>query len=206
MIVMNMLMIERIKVGKLFIDMCEGLLEKRFCGKMLMYEFNYLYLLEVEKRESLIKEMFVMVGENVWVELFVYFFYGFNIYIGCNFYVNFNLIIVDDYMVIIGDNVLIVFNVIFFVMGYFVYYELRKNGEMYFFLIMIGNNVWIGSYVVINLGVIIGDNFVIGVGSIVIKDILLNVVVVGVFCWVICEINDWDKYYYFKDYKVELLV
>lgn len=201
-----MLMIERIRVGKLFIDMCEGLSEKRFRGKTLMYEFNYSYLLEVEKRESLIKEMFVTVGENVWVESFVYFFYGFNIYIGRNFYVNFNLIIVDDYTVIIGDNVLIVFNVIFFVTGYFVYYELRKNGEMYFFSITIGNNVWIGSYVVINLGVIIGDNFVIGAGSIVIKDILLNVVAVGVFCRVIREINDRDKYYYFKDYKVESLV
>ena len=54
---MNMPMTERIKAGKLFTDMCEGLPEKRLRGKTLMYEFNHSHPSEVEKRESLIKEM-----------------------------------------------------------------------------------------------------------------------------------------------------
>ncbi|TEZ49613.1 maltose O-acetyltransferase [Escherichia coli] len=74
---------------------------------------------------------------------------------------------------------------------------------MYSFPITIGNNVWIGSHVVINPGVTIGDNSVIGAGSIVTKDIPPNVVAAGVPCRVIREINDRDKQYYFKDYKVE---
>ena len=82
-------------------------------------------------------------------------------------------------------------------------HELRKNGEMYSFPITIGNNVWSGSHVVINPGVTIGDNAVIGAGSVVTKDIPPNVVAAGVPCRVIREINDRDKHYYYKDYKVE---
>ncbi len=123
------------------------------------------------KKESLIKEMFATVGENAWVEPPVYFSYGSNIHIGRNFYANFNLTIVDDYTVTIGDNVLIAPNVTLSVTGHPVHHELRKNGEMYSFPITIGNNVWIGSHVVINPGVTIGDNSVIGAGSIVTKDI-----------------------------------
>ena len=104
MIKMNMSMTERIKAGKLFTDMCEGLPEKRLRGKTLMYEFNHSHPAEVEKRESLLKEMFATVGENAWVEPPVYFSYGSNIHIGRNFYANFNLTIVDDYTVTIGDN------------------------------------------------------------------------------------------------------
>lgn len=76
MIKMNMSMTERIKAGKLFTDMCEGLPEKRLRGKTLMYEFNHSHPAEVEKRESLIKKMFATVGENAWVEPPVYFSYG----------------------------------------------------------------------------------------------------------------------------------
>lgn len=74
---------------------------------------------------------------------------------------------------------------------------------MYSFPITIGNNVWIGCHVVINPGITIGDNSVIGAGSIVTKDIPPNVVAAGVPCRVIREINDRDKQYYFKDFKVE---
>ncbi|WP_274538359.1 maltose acetyltransferase domain-containing protein, partial [Escherichia coli] len=61
---MNMSMTERIKAGKLFTDMCEGLPEKRLRGKTLMYEFNHSHPSEVEKRESLLKEMFATVGND----------------------------------------------------------------------------------------------------------------------------------------------
>ncbi len=74
---------------------------------------------------------------------------------------------------------------------------------MYSFPITIGNNVWIGCHVVINPCITIGDNSVIGAGSVVTKDIPPNVVAAGVPCRVIREINDRDKQYYFKDFKVE---
>ena len=203
MIAMNMPMTERIKAGKLFTDMCEGLPEKRLRGKTLMYEFNHSHPSEVEKRESLIKEMFATVGENAWVEPPVYFSYGSNIHIGRIFYSNLNLTFVYYYRLTSGYNLLFAPIVTFSFTGHPVHHELIKNGEMYSFPITIGNNVWIGSHVVINPGVTIGDNSVIGAGSIVTKDIPPNVVAAGVPCRVIREINDRDKHYYFKDYKVE---
>ena len=123
---------------------------------------------QVEKK-NLIKEMFCHDGENAQVGLRLSISYGSNIHIGRNFYANFNLTIVDDYTVTIGDNVLIAPNVTLSVTGHPVHHGLRKNGEMCSFPITIGNNVWIGSHVVINPGVTIGDNSVIGAGSIVTK-------------------------------------
>lgn len=199
---MNISMRDKIKAGELFTDMCEGLPEERLRGKELMYEFNHTRPSEVEKRDKLIREMFGKVGKHVWVEPPVYFSYGTNIHIGDNFYANFNFTIVDDYTVTIGDNVLIAPNVTISVTGHPVHHELRKAGEMFSFPVTIGNNVWIGSNVVINPGITIGDNSVIGAGSVVTKDIPPDVVAVGVPCKVIRSINERDKIFYYKNYAV----
>ncbi|HCB1501339.1 galactoside O-acetyltransferase [Klebsiella oxytoca] len=199
---MNISMRDRIKAGELFTDMCEGLPEERLRGKELMYEFNHTRPSEVEKRDKLIRDMFGKVGKHVWVEPPVYFSYGTNIHIGDNFYANFNFTIVDDYTVTIGDNVLIAPNVTISVTGHPVHHELRKAGEMFSFPVTIGNNVWIGSNVVINPGITIGDNSVIGAGSVVTKDIPPDVVAVGVPCKVIRSINERDKIFYYKNYTV----
>jgi galactoside O-acetyltransferase len=198
-----MSMREKIAKGMLFTDMCEGLPEERLHGKGLMYDFNNTHPSEEEKRSLLIKEMFGKIGKNPWIEPPIYFSYGKHIFIGDNFYANFHLTIVDDYTVTIGDNVLIAPNVTISVTGHPIHHELRKNGEMYSFPVTIGNNVWICCNVVINPGVTIGENSVIGAGSVVTKDIPPNVVAAGVPCKVIKEITDKDKEYYYKDYRVE---
>lgn len=198
---MSLSMREKIKQGKLYTDMCEGLPEERLRGKELMYEFNHTRPSEVEKRTALLQAIFGKIGDNPWVEPPIHFSYGSNIYIGANFYANFNFTIVDDHRVTIGDNVLIAPNVTISVTGHPVHHELRKSGEMYSFPVTIGNNVWIGSQVVINPGVTIGENSVIGAGSVVTKDIPANVVAVGVPCKVLREITDRDKAYYYRDFK-----
>lgn len=197
-----MTMREKIANGMLFTDMSEGLPEERMFGKELMYDFNNTRPSEEEKRTQLLGKMFGKIGKNSWIEPPIYFAYGKNIFIGDNFYANFNFTIIDDYTVTIGDNVLIAPNVTISVTGHPVHHELRKNGEMYSFPVTIGNNVWIGSNVVINPGVAIGDNSVIGAGSILTKDIPANVVAVGVPCKVLREIIDKDKEYYYKNFKV----
>mgnify|MGYP004466128805 FL=1 len=186
--------------------MCEGLPEERLRGKELMYEFNHTRPSEIKKREKLIREIFASVGENARIEPPIYFSYGSNIHIGKNFYANFNFTIVDDYTVTIGDNVLIAPNVTITVTGHPVHHELRKSGEMFSFPVTIGNNVWIGSNVVINPGITIGDNSVIGAGSIVTKDIPADVVAVGVPCRVLRTINERDKEYYYQNSKVDPLL
>ena len=69
--------------------------------------------------------------------------------------------------------------------------------------IHIGKNCWLGAGVIVLPGVTIGDNTVIGAGSVVTKDIPANVVAVGNPCKVLREINEHDKEYYYKDRKIE---
>ncbi len=194
---------ERIANGDLFTDMCEGLPEDRLNGKELMYDFNHTRPSEQEKRMDLMRKMFGSLGENCWIEPPINFSYGSNVFIGDFFYANFNLTLVDDYKITIGNGVLIAPNVTISVTGHPVHYELRKNGDMYAFPVTIEDNVWIGSGVTIGPGVTIGKNSVIGAGSIVTKDIPANVVAVGNPCKVLREITDKDKEFYYKDRKVE---
>ncbi|MGG5947733.1 galactoside O-acetyltransferase [Salmonella enterica] len=199
---MMLSMREKIKKGMLFTDLTEGLPEERLRGKELMYDYNHTRPSEENKRRELIAQMFGKIGRNAWIEPPISFSYGKNIYIGDNFYANFNLTIVDDYTVTIGNNVMVAPNVTISVTGHPVHFSLRMQGEMFSFPVTIGNNVWIGSQVVINPGVTIGDNSVIGADSVVTKDIPPDVVAAGVPCRVLRKITQRDKEYYYRDLKI----
>lgn len=80
--------------------------------------------------------------------------------------------------------------------------ELRQHGYQYNAPIHIGKNCWLGAGVIVMPGVTIGDNTIIGAGSIVTKDIPANVVAVGNPCKVMRPINERDKEYYFKNHKI----
>ncbi len=126
-----------------------------------------------------------------------------HVFIGDNFYANFNLTLVDDAHIYIGNDVMIAPNVTIATAGHPIDPELRKQGYQFVAEVHIGNNVWIGAGAVIMPGVTIGDNTVIGAGSVVAKDIPANVVAFGVPCKVIREIGEHDKTYYFKDRKID---
>jgi galactoside O-acetyltransferase len=81
--------------------------------------------------------------------------------------------------------------------------DLRKSGTQFSIPVRIGNNVWIGSNAVILPGITIGDNSVIGAGSVVTHDIPENVIAVGNPCRVLRNINERDKEYYYKNKRVE---
>lgn len=127
---------------------------------------------------------------------------GKTVTLGDNVYVNCNLTLVDDYTIRIGNGVLIAPNVVITTTGHPVHHKLREHGEMYSFEVNIGDNVWIGSNVVICPGVTIGENSVIGAGSIVLHDVPANCVAAGNPCRVIREITDRDLEYYFRDLRV----
>ena len=82
--------------------------------------------------------------------------------------------------------------------------ELREKQYQYNMPVKIGRNCWLGAGVIVLPGVTIGDNTVIGAGSVVTKDIPANVVAVGNPCRVLREISDHDKEYYYKDRKINL--
>ena len=81
--------------------------------------------------------------------------------------------------------------------------NLREKLYQYNMPVRIGRNCWIGAGVIIMPGVTIGDNTVIGAGSVVTKDIPANVVAVGNPCRVMREIGEHDRKYYYKDRKIE---
>ncbi|WP_408638369.1 maltose acetyltransferase domain-containing protein [Paenibacillus aestuarii] len=194
---------ENIKNGLLFTDMGEGLPEERLRGKELVYDFNQTRPSEVAKREELAKQLFGSLGINCWIEPPIHFAYGSNTFIGNDVYANFNLTIVDDTTVKIGNGVLFAPNVTISTTGHPIDAELRATGQMYAFPVIIEDNVWIGSGAVINPGVTIGKNSVIGAGSIVTRDIPPNVVAVGSPCKVLRQITEEDKIYYYKNRKVQ---
>ena len=118
-------------------------------------------------------------------------------------YANFNLTVVDDTHVYVGNDVLFAPNVVLATAGHPIDPELRKNDYQFNIPIRIGNNVWLGAGVIVMPGVTIGDNSVIGAGSVVTKDIPSGVVAHGTPCKVVREINDHDKEYYFKNRKID---
>ena len=170
-----------------------------------LYYFNMTRPTEMEKREALLKEMFAEIGEGCYIEPpFHSNFGGGHVHFGKNVYANFNLTLVDDTHIYVGDYTMFGPNVTVATAGHPILPELRRQGYQYNAPVYIGENCWIGSGVLIMPGITIGDNVVIGAGSVVTKDIPSGVVAVGVPCKVIREVNEHDKEYYFKDRKINL--
>lgn len=194
---------EKMLAGKLYKAFGEELAGERQYAKELIFDFNGLHPKEIEKRNEIIKKLFGKTGNNFYMEPPFRCDYGYNIFVGDNFYSNYNCTILDCAKVTIGDNVLLAPNVSLFTAGHPVHHELRNTGLEYAFPITIGNNVWIGGGVIVTPGITIGSNVVIGTGSVVTKDIPDNVIAVGNPCKVLREITDTDKKYYFKKLRVE---
>lgn len=193
---------EKLKKGMLFYDLTEGLPEERQMGKELAYDYNHIRPSDKRKREETARKMFGKIGKTFLIEAPVNFAYGSHIFIGDNFYSNFNLVIVDDADVFIGDNVKFAPNVVISTAGHPVDPALRLTQKLYAFSVTIKNDVWLGSGVIVNPGVTIGENTVIGAGSIVTKDVPANVIAFGNPCRVFRKINENDKKYYYKNLKV----
>lgn len=178
--------------------------EQTLCLEKL-YDFNATRPLEGKKRERLLKEMFAEIGEGCYIEPpFHANWGGHHVHFGNNVYANFNLTLVDDTHIYVGDNVLFGPNVTVATAGHPICPELREAGYQYNASVRIGRNCWIGAGTVIVPGVSIGDNTVIGAGSVVTKDIPSGVVAVGVPCRVLRQVTERDSEYFFKDKKVRL--
>ena len=162
--------------------------KEREQAKDLCYEFNNIKPSNREAQIQILKKLLGKTKENFRIEQPFMCDYGYNIEIGENFYSNHNLIILDGNKVIFGDNVFIAPNCSFYTAGHPLEVELRNKGLEYAKPIKVGNNVWIGGNVIVLPGVTIGDNTVIGAGSVVTKDIPSNVVAVGNPCRVIKQL------------------
>ena len=169
-----------------------------------LYDFNHTRPTEFDKREKLLKEMFSEIGEGCYIEPPLNANWaGHHVHFGKNIYANFNLTLVDDTHIYVGDYTMFGPNVIIATGGHPLLPELREKGYQYNAPVHIGRNCWIGAGAIIVPGITIGDNVVIGAGSIVTKDIPSNVLAVGNPCKVLRQINEHDKEYYFKDRKID---
>ena len=195
---------ERMAKGYLWYD-TGAYFEEQARAKDLMYDFNHSRPSEEEKRRELQKQMFGAIGDHVIIQQPVTIMRGRTVHIGDYCYFNSNTFFVDDYDIYIGDWVLFGPNVTIATTGHPVHPELRSTGAMYSFPVRIGNNVWVGSNTVIMPGVTIGDNAVIGAGSVVTRDVPANVIAFGNPCRVRREITDRDKEFYYRDRRVDEL-
>jgi len=192
---------EKMAKGYLWND-TEEYLEEQAIAKDLMYEFNMSRPSEVEKRQEIMQKLFGNVGKNVCIQQPIVLARGKLVTIGEGTYINSYLTLVDDYKISIGKNCLFGPNVTISTTGHPVHPDHRVDG-MYSFPVTIGDNVWVGMGTNILPGVTIGENSVIGAGSVVTKDIPANVIAMGVPCRVVREINDRDKEYYFHNCRFD---
>ena len=139
------------------------------------------------------EQLFKHVGTEVWIEPDFRCEFGKNIVIGNNVYINFGCIILDCAEVTIGDNVLLGPNIGIYAANHSLDAEERINGGCCGKPVHVGNNVWLGGDVKILPGVSVGDNTIIGTGSIVTKDIPAGVIAVGNPCRVIRAVTEADK-------------
>lgn len=195
---------EKLHSGQIYYPSSEEIMGEQLLCLEKLYDFNATRPLEQDKREKMLKEMFAEIGEGCYIEPPLHANWGGkHVHFGKMVYANFNLTLVDDTHIYVGDYTLIGPNVTIATAGHPINPELREKAYQFNRSVKIGRNCWIGAGAVIVPGVTIGDNTVIGAGSIVTKDIPANVVAVGNPCRVLREVGEHDKEYYFKDCKID---
>lgn len=151
---------------------------------------------ERDKRSALAKELFAAAGEGTYIEPPFYCDFGINTQVGKNFYCNYDCVFLDCGKITIGDNVMLGPKVALYAVSHPIDPQVRILNYDYPVPITVGNNVWIGGSVVVCPGVTIGDNTIIGAGSVVTKDIPANVIAAGNPCRVIRPITEEDTAYW----------
>ncbi len=169
----------------------------------VLYDYNNTRPSEITKRKTLMEQLFAEVGDGCYIEPPLHANWGIHTHLGKNVYANFNLTLVDDTHIYIGDCVMIGPNVTIATAGHPIDPDKRMKVAQFNIPVNIANNVWIGANSVVLPGITIGENSVIGAGSVVTKDIPANVVAVGNPCKVLREIGEHDKEYYFKNRRFD---
>lgn len=195
---------DRMLAGLPYKASLDGLPEEQMETRKKVFEFNNCPPDQPEKAEKLIRNILGKAGSNLFILPPFRCDYGSNIEVGNNFMANFNCTILDVAKVKIGNDVLVGPNVSILTAGHPIHPVSRNSGYEYGIEISIGNSVWLGAGTIINPGVKIGDNTVIGSGSVVTKDIPANVVAAGNPCRVLRAVTEADKPYFYKDREFDV--
>lgn len=189
--------------GELYLPMDPDILKEQLVFLDSLKQYNDIPHVQLKEREKKLKEMLAEVGDGCYIESpFFSNFGGRHVHLGKDVYANFNLTLVDDTHIYIGDRTMIGPNVTIATAGHPILPQLRQQGLQYNMPVHIGKNCWLGAGVIVLPGVSIGDNSVIGAGSVVTRDIPANVVAVGNPCRVMRSIGQQDREYYFRNRKM----
>lgn len=162
----------------------------------LVSELSRASYFDTEYVMSLVRKIVAKIGQDSYIVPPFRCDYGDHVFIGNNTYINYNCCFLDSAKVTIGDYVYMGPNCNIFTPCHPIHHELRKEKVTEYALpVTVGSHSWIGGDVVITPGVTIGENCVIGAGSVVTKDIPDNSIAVGNPCKVIRQINDKDREY-----------
>ena len=194
---------EKMHGGELYLPMDESIMAEQLQCLDKLYEFNQTRPPEQEKRAAMLREMFAEIGQGCYIEPpFHANWGGRHIHFGSFVYVNFNGTFVDDTHIYVGDYTEFGPNVVIATAGHPILPELREKAYQYNAPVRIGRNCWLGAGVIVVPGVAIGDNTVVGAGSVVTRDLPANAVAAGNPCRVLREIGEHDRQYYFKGRKI----
>jgi galactoside O-acetyltransferase len=195
---------DKLHSGELYFPNDDSIMIQQLQCLDRLYHFNQIPPSHVEERFAQLCEMFAEVGEGCYIESPLHANWGGkHVHFGKNVYANFGLTLVDDTHIYVGDHTMFGPHVTLATAGHPIDPELRRRGLQYNMPIHIGRNCWLGAGVIVMPGVTIGDNVVIGAGSIVTRDIPSNVVAVGNPCRVLREVGEHDRQFYFKDRRID---
>ena len=195
---------DKLHTGELFLPMDPAILEEQQARQDLLWEYNQTKPSQQKERTMLLQRMLAECGEDVYIEAPFYANWGgFHCHFGKGVYANYHLTCVDDTHIYVGDYTMFGPNVTVATAGHPILPELREKGYQYNMPVRIGKRCWIGAGVLIMPGVAIGDDTVIGAGSVVTKDIPSGVVAVGNPCRILREVGEKDREFYWKDRRIE---
>lgn len=180
---------ERMVNGLIYDPGDPEILEEQMQYQAKLFSFNQLRPDQIEEKQKYMHEVFAECGDDCYIELPLRANWGgHHVHFGSGIYANFNLTLVDDGHIYVGDHTEFGPNVTVATAGHPIDPEQREKMLQFNKDIHIGRNVWIGAGAVLLPGVSIGDNTVIGAGSIVTRDIPANVVAAGNPCRVMRHI------------------
>ncbi len=194
---------DKLHGGDLYNPGNAGIMKLQLERLELLYEYNMTRPCQMDRKQELLKQMFAEIGEGCYIEPPLHANWaGYHVHFGKNVYANFNLTLVDDTHIYVGDHTMFGPNVTLATAGHPILPELREKAIQYNLPVHIGRNVWIGAGAIVLPGITIGDNTVIGAGSVVTKDIPAEVVAVGNPCRVSRPISERDREYYHQDRRI----
>lgn len=195
---------EKLHSGELYQPMGQEILDEQLAYLDRMDAYNAIPRRETERRQRMLPELFAQAGEGCYVESPFYANWGgHHVHLGRGVYTNYGVTFVDDTHIYVGDYTMLGPNVTIATAGHPIDPELRRRGLQYNMPVRIGSNCWLGAGVQVLPGVTIGDNTVIGAGSVVTRDIPGGVVAAGIPCRVLREVGERDRAFYFRDRRVD---